>query len=416
METKEKRGGSTQRGGQQPQRSRERTADRDGAESTRRSRTDSGADARRAPARKPQEASRQNGTSKRPQSTASRTKSGAQRHEKTSHRTETGDSRTRRAAQPQDGRRTEDRRARRTRTEQTARAQAQTRPRTERKKKPTPKIVYTPPRPLSQGRLLLRLVTVAAVVIALVLGVSIFFKVEVVTVSGAEKYTAWEVREASGIQNGENLLAFGRTRAVARILAELPYVKTAQIGIKLPDTVNIVITESEVAYAFKDQSGFWWLVNADGKVLEQTDTATAGQHPQISGVLLSVPAVNEQARAANTQTPAPTEPTQTEITGVTMPVTVTDAERLDTVLTIAQYLEANGLIGKIASIDVTDMAGITLWYGQRFEIRLGDATQLSYKVSMVAAAITQQLGDFDAGVLDASFTTWPDGIGYTPFS
>lgn len=413
METKEKRGGSTQRGGQQPQRSRESAAGRDGAESTRRSRADSGADGRRAPARKPQESSRRNGTSKRPQSTASRTKSGAQRPEKASRRTEAGDSRTRRTAQPQDTRRAEDRR---TRMEQTARAQAQTRPRTGRKKKPTPKIVYTPPRPLSQGRLLLRLVTVAAVVIALVLGVSIFFKVEVVTVSGAEKYTAWEVREASGIQNGENLLAFGRTRAVARILAELPYVKTAQIGIKLPDTVNIVITESEVAYAFKDQSGFWWLVNADGKVLEQTDTATAGQHPQISGVLLSVPAVNEQARAANTQAPAPTEPAQTEITGVTMPVTVTDAERLDTVLTIAQYLEANGMIGKIASIDVTDMAGITLWYGQRFEIRLGDTTQLSYKLSMVASAITQQLGEFDAGVLDASFTTWPDGIGYTPFS
>lgn len=415
METKEKRDGRTRRTGQQPQR-RENAAGRDGAERTARSRTDSGADGRRAPAQKQDASRRQQGASKRPQSTASRTKSGAPRQENASRRTEAGDSRTRRAAQPQDARTAEDRRARRARTEERSRAQASTSAGRRKTKKPAPKIVYTPPRPLSQGRLLLRLVTVAAVVIALVLGVSIFFKVEVVTVSGAEKYTAWEIREASGIQNGENLLAFGRTRAVARILAELPYVKTAQIGIKLPDTVNIVITESEVAYAFKDQSGFWWLVNADGKVLEQTDTATAGQHPQISGVLLSVPAVNEQARAANTQTPAPTEPAQTEITGVTMPVTVTDAERLDTVLTIAQYLEANGMIGKIASIDVTDMAGITLWYGQRFEIRLGDTTQLSYKLSMVASAITQQLGDFDAGVLDASFTTWPDGIGYTPFS
>ena len=48
-------------------------------------------------------------------------------------------------------------------------------------------IQYTPAKPFNRNRFLLRLATVAAVVLALVMGMSIFFKVNQVYVSGAEK-------------------------------------------------------------------------------------------------------------------------------------------------------------------------------------------------------------------------------------
>lgn len=38
----------------------------------------------------------------------------------------------------------------------------------------TPEVVYLPPKPFNRNRLVLRLVTVAAVVVALVLGMSVF--------------------------------------------------------------------------------------------------------------------------------------------------------------------------------------------------------------------------------------------------
>ena len=66
-------------------------------------------------------------------------------------------------------------------------------------KKPTPDVVYTQPDPFNRNRFILRLVTVVAVVLALIFGMSIFFKVKTVTVAGTNKYTAWDVREASGI-------------------------------------------------------------------------------------------------------------------------------------------------------------------------------------------------------------------------
>lgn len=253
-----------------------------------------------------------------------------------------------------------------------------------------------------------------AVVLALTMGMSIFFKVKVITVSGAEKYTAWDVRQASGIQEGDGLLTFGEPRACGRITAALPYVKTARIGIKLPDTVNIKIEEYDVVYAVKDQSESWWLITSEGQVVEKTDSATAGQYTKLVGFQLSLPTVGEKAEAA--EAARPTEPEgDTGLTGPTVPVTVFARDRLETALKILGCLEENGVIGRVASVDVTDLNQMELWYGEQYQVKLGDTARLDYKIRCMASSIAQ-LGDYQAGELDVSFTIWPEEVGYTPFA
>lgn len=298
-----------------------------------------------------------------------------------------------------------------------SRAPSQTRRRNTTAQKAQQQIVYTPPKPFNRNRFLLRLATVVAVVLALTMGISIFFKVRVVTVSGAQKYTPWEIRQASGIQDGENLLSLSKFRAGARITSALPYVESVRIGIKLPDTVNIEIKELSVVYAVQDQSDGWWLINSSGGVVEQADNASAGQQTKILGVRIAFPTVGAKAAAVEQQTPAPnvtsTDPSASA--PVAPQVTVLGSERLNAALSVLQYLEENGMIGKIVSVDVSNMGSIELWYGQRFQINLGDGTNLSYKISSLAATV-RQLGDYASGKLDVSFTYWDEGVGYTPFS
>ena len=136
--------------------------------------------------------------------------------------------------------------------------------------KTAPDVVYLPPKPFNRKRMLLHLASVVAVVIALMLGLSVFFKVdgEKITVSGNVKYSAWDISQASGIQNGDNLLTFSRARATAKILKALPYVEDVRVGIKLPDTVILYVTEVEVPYAIKAQDDSWWLISSSGKIIE----------------------------------------------------------------------------------------------------------------------------------------------------
>lgn len=291
-----------------------------------------------------------------------------------------------------------------------ARKRKEQKKRKKRPAQPTPAVIYTQPKAFNRDRLFIQLLTVTAVVVALVMGLSVFFKVQNITVTGANVYTAWTVREASGISEGDNLLTFSHARAGALIKANLPYVKTVRFGIKLPDTVNIIIEEDQVVYAIRDTNDQWWLMNSSGRVVEMTNNSRASNYTQILGVRLESPQPDERgvaAEAAQTET----DPT----TGELLPVTTNGAQRLSSALQIVQALEDNDLVGSAASVDVSDVEDIVVWYGTRYQVELGNDTQLAYKVGVMNNTILQ-LSDFDSGVLDISFTIWPDRVVYTQFS
>ena len=288
--------------------------------------------------------------------------------------------------------------------------------RTNRRRVSSPKrytqpVVYTQPKVFNRNRLLLQLLIICASVLAMVMALSVFFKVEVIKVSGAKAYSEWDVREASGIEIGDNLLTFSEPRASGQIQAKLPYVNEVRIGIKLPDTVIIYIEELEVAYAAKCSNGIWWLITSEGRVVEQIDDVRAESYTQIEGITLDNPVVNESAVAVE-DSPQGIDPSQS--TEETQVVTVTNAQRLSAALTILQALENNGIVGEAASVNVTNLNAIVLWYGTRFQVNLGDISNVDVKIAWMNTAIGQ-LSEYDRGILDVSFTSWEDEVGFTPF-
>lgn len=280
--------------------------------------------------------------------------------------------------------------------------------REQKPKTPTPAVIYTQPQQFNRSRLVIQLTTVLAVVLALVMGLSVFFKVKTITVTGAETYSAWAIREASGISEGDNLLTFSKIRAGGQIKANLPYVKTVRIGIKLPDTVNIMIEEEDVVYSVKASDGTWWLITSAGRVVEQTTGAAATGYTQVLGVTLENP-VPQQAAIALEDVP-----TETDEFGELIPLTVTGAQRLNAALQILKALEANDIVGEAASVDVSRLQEIILWYGTRYQVNLGDSTRLDYKIACMNDVVLQ-MSDYQSGILDISFSHWANKVGYTPF-
>ena len=282
-----------------------------------------------------------------------------------------------------------------------------------RRRKTGPEVVYVPPKPFNRNRLLLSLAITLAVVLALSFSISIFFNVEVITVSGAEKYDAWTVKEASGIQYGDSLLSFGKAKAVGKIKLELPYVNTVRIGIKLPNTVNIEITEWDVLYSIRDEANRWWLLNSEGKIVDNVDSATAGEYTTILGVVVTEATAGMPAKALETSNATDSE-------GETLVSVVRASDQLYTALNIITCLEDNGIIGEIASVDVTDLGNLELWYGQRFQVQLGDSTDLNYKIKCLKSVVKgtdekNSLKEYDSGILDISFTIKEDQVIYDPF-
>ena len=264
-----------------------------------------------------------------------------------------------------------------------------------KQQEPLQDVVFLPPQPFHRTRFLLRLATVAAIVLAVVLALSVFFKVEHFEISGVEQYTAWDIREASGLKEGDNLMTFSRPGAAARILEKLPYVSNVRIGIRLPNTVLIQITEVEVTYSVKAQDDSWWLISSGGRVVGQAEGEEFQKHTQILGVHLLNPQVGMNGTAHENGQPS------VDADGNTLPVVDTAARRLSLVLEIAQLMERNGLIGLAASVDVNDVHNMQMWIGQQYQVKLGDGENLSEKIASLKSAMAElNKVNYNSGVLE----------------
>lgn len=270
-------------------------------------------------------------------------------------------------------------------------------------------VVYTAPEPVNRKKLILYIATAVAVVLALFMACSVFFKVDKVKISGNRKYDDWTIYEASGIEKGDSLLTFGRSKACARIAQALPYVKIVRVGITLPDTVNIYIEELDVVYSVQDGTGSWWLLTSDGRVVEKTTEEKAKKSTKIEGVLLDSPVAGKKAKALEIM--AMTADLDDE------PVVITNQDRLNTALTIAYELERRGIMNTVSVINVENMTAIEIWYGTTYQIELGNAGEMDKKLDLMKATIEKRKEDgaTEGGILDITLEIYPDGVGFEAF-
>lgn len=269
-----------------------------------------------------------------------------------------------------------------------------------------PQVVYRPPKPMRRGRFLWKLVSMAAVVAAVFLGLSVFFRVETITVAGAEKYSPWMIRQAAGVEPGDALLGIGEARVASRIISKLPYVDEVKVGVRLPGTVEIEITELQVTYSIEDESGAWWLISSSGRAVEQVTLEKALGYTRVEGLAIRTPQPGQQVRAIPGQIIDPDEGTS-----VTLDQTQAD-EQLDALIAVMSALESNRIIGEVARIDVTNLMDLRLEYPQLLTVLLGDTERMDDKIGYLAAAV-EQLSDRQSGTLDLSLE-YTEGAVFTP--
>ena len=278
-----------------------------------------------------------------------------------------------------------------------------------------PAVTYTDPAPFNLQRLILQLAVVVAVVAAIIVGISVFFRVEKVVVYGNDAYSAWQIREKSEIEDGQNLLTFGATRACGKIRTALPYIKTVRIGIRLPDTVNIYVEEYDVLYAIESSDGQWWLMTSTGKIVERVESGAATGYTKVLGVKVDNPQVGADAKAVEDliQVPQGDGTSDAETAETEAQYIVTGNDKLKAALLILDALELNDIVGEAASVNVQSLTSLELMYGTRYVVKLGNTGDMENKIAWMKQAIIQQ-NEYQTGILDCSFTTWTDQVGFTP--
>ena len=229
-----------------------------------------------------------------------------------------------------------------------------------------------------------RILIVLGIAAALILSMVIFFRVHHIEVEGFDYYSAEEIIEQAGLEEGDNLLTLSRGKVAGNIISHLPYVATVQISRQLPDTVVIHVTEYEASYAVPDSKGDYYLITADGKATEEIEPTRVSEHIRIENLTINTPEVGEtvtvmapegQEKAAQAQ--------------------------LEALRTVLGAIEKNELLRKIDSVSVPSSYDISLWYEDRFLVKIGDTSKLDYKLSSLGVAIADQ-ESYATGTIDLS--------------
>ena len=212
---------------------------------------------------------------------------------------------------------------------------------------------------------LLRLLSVVLTAVVIVAALTLFFKVETVSVSGNSRYTTQEIIDICGVKQGDNLVLLDKYAIAQRLYTQLPYITDVRINRAFPDGLTEQVVETHAALAI-ESIGAWWLVSENGKVVDVTDAQGAKEYLILRGM-------NAQGIEVGTQlTLAPEDHIS--------------AQRLKE---LVAALSERGMLDKTEAIDAGKRDHLVIRYDGRFDVELYYDADLDFKLDCLLAAVNE---------------------------
>ena len=213
---------------------------------------------------------------------------------------------------------------------------------------------------------LYKLLSVLLICSAIIVAMTLFFRVGDIVVTGQKRYTAEEIQAASGVELGSNLYLLNKYDIVRAITKELPYIEDIRVNRKLPDTLLIEVRESGRPFALV-QDGSAWLISGSGKIVEQLPESEAGQYGLISGCQLLAPSVGTQMALA------------TEY-----------ASQQSSLLDLIAALDAAGLTENVDGIRLDDLSYLKMDYIGRFTVRIAYGADYEWELRKLTLTLEDE--------------------------
>ena len=223
---------------------------------------------------------------------------------------------------------------------------------------------------------LYKLLSAILIVVAVVLGCSVFFRLESVQVICPEQYSQEEVLAAAEIEENSNLFALNKYRIAKRILDSLPYAEEVNIRRQLPDTLIITVSTCQPAAMLEMQDGSWWLISAKGKALEAFPGQPSLPYAVVRNLQVELPAAGSMLEAAEGE-----------------------ESKLENLLSLLTALEDQGLGEQVQEIDMGQLSQITMEYAERFHVEMPANADHARKLRILQAII-DLLEEGEVGTID----------------
>lgn len=231
-----------------------------------------------------------------------------------------------------------------------------------------------------------RLLIMGGIVVAVVLSMVIFFRVQTIEVVGNGYYSLEEIVQAAGVAEGDNLLTVSRGSVAGNIMAQLPYIESVRVTRNLPNTLLLTVSEFDATYAVTDTEGDWYLITANGKVTEKVEAREAKSHIQVTELTIEPPTVGEIIQVHADE--------EEELAA---------QGQLNALTSLLTEIENAELVKQIVSVSVPSSYHISVSYEGRFAVDLGNTERLDYKLEFLKKVIAEQK-EYASGTIDLSLS------------
>lgn len=302
------------------------------------------------------------------------------------------------------------------------------------------------------GRFLRHSMLCLFMIFALGFGVTVFFKVETITVEGNSHYSADEIISASQIQLGSNLFAIARQDFSSSMTYSLPYIQSISVKLSFPTGVRLVVEEQSGIVKLITSEGNWYM-GIQGKLLEKVPLSASDfssyeepsqelgywdedglwvdyeldvdtmdsdwENPDSSSISIE----NLSSKTMLSDVTIPTIEWNTapdyslELDETTSVVTVTgmevvdptvgmmiqvpeeDQRKLTALLSLFQELESGQILEDVSAIHVHVFQHFEFEYRNRFLVKFPFSGDFSYKLRALTAAVSET-ENYETGIMD----------------
>ncbi len=215
------------------------------------------------------------------------------------------------------------------------------------------------------------LVILAAVVAAM----TVFFKISDIKITGQTRYSEEEILEASGIETGTNMFMINKFASINRMFSKLYYLDEVRVRRRLPDTVEIIVSDTEPVTSIRIADEYW-LMDKRCKLLETVDEQKAKEF----GILEGLEVKNASAGK------------------------IIESDDQDKLSKLKEFLTAaydGGVLKDIKDINFEKLYDVSFRFEDRFTVNIGSTGDYERKFRFLLS-VSERLSPTDRGEIDLS--------------
>ncbi len=241
------------------------------------------------------------------------------------------------------------------------------------------------PRMRKIKRILLGVCTIIILVaVCIILSMTVFFKIEEITVEGKSRYDKDDIIASSMINIGDNLFLCNTSPGAEKIKKDFAYIEEVQIEKKLFNKINITVTEAKPA-SIIESDGKFIVLSKSGKIVEISDEKKYNVPTVLGAKLENVKLASRiQYKDSNLK------------------------KYLDRILNCLSDLEMDDVI----TVDISDTSNITLVKENGFKIIIGNFEDIEYKLKTAKYILNKSVKNQSNGTLDVSLASSDGGKSY----